>query len=124
MSESADSEKRFLARPYHDISTPFSIDEKGTFAEFIIGEPDSMPQIAVGASILVSDTRNQYNLWIGGRIVGLRAISPFKPDRENMLFQDDESFINPESVLEQLPAGPHNHQPMVIRVQLDCEIEL
>jgi len=122
--EASSNPQRFYARPYHDISTPFSVDEKGTFAEFVIGEPSSMPELAIGANILIIDQRAKDNIWIGGRIVGLRAISPFKPDRENMLFQDDESSsYNPDKLFESLFAGPHNHQPMVIRVQLDSEME-
>lgn len=115
--------KPIQARPYHDIETPFSIDEKGAFAEYIVSEPNDMPELAIGATILIKDLRtNKEQFWIAGRIVGLRAISPFKPNRENMLFQNDEDY-DAEQLLDQLEAGPHQHQPMTIKVEIDREME-
>lgn len=121
--------KRLYAKPYDDIKTPFTIDERGAFAEFIVQDPENLSdEIALGGTILILDRRrdrltNQYSkFWIAGRVVGLRAISPFNPERESMLYQDEENE-SPYEVLEEISGGPHHHQPMVIRVGLDHELE-
>lgn len=36
-------EQKFSARPYHDLNSPFSVDERGAFAEYIIHDPNKMP---------------------------------------------------------------------------------
>lgn len=120
-------EKRLFAKPYDDIKTPFTIDDKGAFAEYVIQHPDELPDhLAIGASVIITDVKKAVNglikYWIAGRIVGMKSISPFNPERENMLYQDDENE-NPFNILENLPGGPHNHQPMVLRIQLDQELE-
>ena len=108
------------AKPYADMRTPFTVDERGAFAEYIIADPQSMPDLALGATVLIEDKRNDETFWIAGRIVGLRAVSPFSPDRENLLYIEDEES-DPTAVLEEV-SGPHNHQPMIIRVALEQEI--
>ena len=119
--------KRLFAKPYDDIKTPFTIDDKGAFAEYVIQHPDDLPDhLAIGASVIIADikkiTTGLLKYWLSGRIVGMKSISPFNPERENMLYQDDENE-NPFNILEDLPGGPHNHQPMVLRIQLDQELQ-
>jgi DNA helicase HerA-like ATPase len=116
----ADENIKIVGRPYHDLSNPFTVDESGAFAEYIIQDPDSMSELALGANVIIKDRRVDHECWIAGRIVGLRAISPFNPDRENMLYVEDEE-IDPTRVLDEV-TGPHTHQPMVIRVKLDREL--
>ncbi|HZS48683.1 MAG TPA: DUF87 domain-containing protein, partial [Blastocatellia bacterium] len=115
-----DKNVKTVGRPYHDLSNPFTVDEGGAFAEYIIQDPDSMPELALGANVIIKDKRVNHECWIAGRVVGLRAISPFNPDRENMLYLEDEQ-IDPTKVLDEV-TGPHTHQPMVIRVKLDREL--
>lgn len=117
-----DENKKIVGRPYHDLSNPFTVDEGGAFAEYIIQDPDSMTDLTLGADVIIKDKRVNRECWIAGRIVGLRAISPFNPDRENMLYVEDEK-VDPTKVLDEV-TGPHTHQPMVIRVKLDRELEL
>lgn len=119
--------KRLFAKPYDDIKTPFTIDDKGAFAEYVIQHPDDLPEhLAIGASVIITDIKKTSSglvkYWVSGRIVGMKSISPFNPERENMLYQEEESE-NPFTILESLPGGPHNHQPMVLRIQLDQELE-
>ena len=116
-----------VAKPYHDINTPFSIDEHGALAEYIINDPEKMPQLALGASILIRDRKtegisnNDYkDFWYAGRIIGLKAVSPFNPERTSMLYQEDTS-MDPTKALDNLN-GPHTHQPMVIQVALTREL--
>ncbi|HMQ78582.1 MAG TPA: ATP-binding protein [Ignavibacteria bacterium] len=115
-----------VAKPYHDINTPFSIDEKGALAEYIINDPEKMPQLALGASILIRDRiredNTQEDFWYAGRIIGLKAVSPFNPERTSMLYQEDEE-MDPTKPLDEIN-GPHTHQPMVIQVALTREIRL
>jgi hypothetical protein len=115
-----------VAKPYHDINTPFSIDENGALAEYVINDPEKMPQLALGATILIRDNRKteidseQYSeFWYSGRIIGLKAVSPFNPERTSMLYQEDET-MDPSNPLEKVN-GPHTHQPMVIQVTLTQE---
>lgn len=110
-----------VAKPYHDLRTPFIVDHNGAIAEYIIQDPDEMPELALGANIIIKDRRDKKDYWIAGRIVGLKAISPFNPNRENLLYIEDEE-ADPSKVLEEV-TGPHTHQPMVIRVLLDREME-
>ena len=118
-----------VAKPYHDINTPFSIDDNGTLAEYVINDPERMPKLALGATILIRDKRKEENItndykdfWYAGRIIGLKSVSPFNPERTSMLYQEDEE-MDPTKPLEGIN-GPHTHQPMVIQVALSREISL
>ncbi|KAA3630596.1 MAG: ATP-binding protein [Bacteroidetes bacterium] len=120
--------QRIYAKPYDDINSPFTVDERGAFAEFIIQKPEEINEgLSLGATVLTFDLKREGKkfkpFWIAGRIVGLKAISPFNPDRESMLYQEDET-TSPYVVLEQIPGGPHHHQPMVVKVALDYEMEI
>ncbi|NII27591.1 ATP-binding protein [Pseudoflavitalea sp. X16] len=129
MSQNSETKSHMLevAKPYHDINTPFSIDEKGALAEYVINDPEKMPQLALGASILIRDRKtegivtNDYkDFWYAGRIIGLKAVSPFNPERTSMLYQED-NLMDPTVPLEEIN-GPHTHQPMVIQVALTREL--
>lgn len=116
-----------VAKPYHDINTPFSIDENGALAEYVINDPEKMPQLALGASIVIRDKKNDesnssnlIDFWYAGRIIGLKAVSPFNPERTSMLYQEDTS-MDPTKPLDVIN-GPHTHQPMVIQVALTREL--
>jgi len=116
-----------VAKPYHDINTPFSIDENGALAEYVINDPEKMPQLALGASILIRDRKTEgigetdyKEFWYAGRIIGLKAVSPFNPERTSMLYQEDAK-MDPTKPLENIN-GPHTHQPMVIQVALSREL--
>ena len=109
-----------FARPYADLKTPFTVDKNGAFAEYIIQEPDSMPDLALGATIIIKDIDFKGLHYISGQVVGLRAISPFSPERENLLYIEPER-IDPTLVLDDV-TGPHTHQPMIIRISLDKEM--
>lgn len=110
---------KYSARPYHDIHSPFGVDEKGAFAEYIVHDPGKMPQLALGSTALIADKRDNQVLWIACRIAGLKIVSPFNPERQSLLYHSDQKFdIN--EVLKPLDElnGPHTHQPMIIRVEL------
>lgn len=103
-------EQKFSARPYHDLNSPFSVDERGAFAEYIIHDPNKMPSLALGATIVIRDKRENSDVWIAGKIVGLKSISPFNPQRQSLLYHSDETY-NPNLPIDQLN-GPHTHQPL------------
>lgn len=118
-----------VAKPYQDINSPFSVDDNGALAEYVINDPEKMPKLALGATILILDKRkedassNDYKpFWYAGRIIGLKAVSPFNPERTSMLYQDDEK-MDPAKLFENIN-GPHTHQPMVIQVALSREISI
>lgn len=113
---------KFYARPYSDIRTPFTVDKSGAFAEYIIQEPEEMPEIALGSTVIIKDFDQEGVHWIAGQIIGLRAISPFSPERENLLYIEPD-IEDPTKVLEEV-TGPHTHQPMIIRVSLEREMKL
>lgn len=108
------------ATPYADIRNPFAVNENGAFAEYILRDPEAMPDLALGSRVLIHDRRGRESVWAGCTVVGLRAISPFQPDRENLLYVQDEGN-DPGKVLADVK-GPHTHQPMLIRVRLDQEL--
>lgn len=110
------------ARPYADLKTPFTVDKTGAFAEYIVQDPDRMPDLALGATIIIKDVDQNGEKWIAGQIIGLRAISPFSPERENLLYIEPE-MRDPSDVLDAV-TGPHTHQPMIIRVSLEREMKL
>jgi uncharacterized protein len=118
---------RIYARPYDDIKVPFTIDENGALAEFIIQKPEEIHEdLVLGSTVLIFDLKKNENkfkpFWIAGRIVGMKSVSPFNPERENMLYQEDETE-SPYKVLEEIAGGPHHHQPMVLVIELDYEME-
>lgn len=119
MSQKNNKEK-YYARPYHDLHSPFSVDERGAFAEYIIHEPSRMPYLALGATIIIKDRREGNDVWIAGRVVGLKSISPFNPEKQSLLYHSDEKF-DPTIPIEEIN-GPHTHQPMIIRVELTREM--
>ena len=110
------------ARPYADLKSPFIVDKNGAFAEYIVQEPEEMPDIALGATVIIRDFKEKKEYWIAGQIVGLRSISPFSPERENLLYLEPD-VEDPTQVLEEI-TGPHTHQPMIIRVSLEREMIL
>lgn len=120
MEKSYLATKEFYARPYHDVNSPFGVDDRGAFAEYIIHDPNNMPSLALGATALIRDRRENQDLWIACRITGLKIISPFNPERQSLLYQQDNEY-NPRLVLDDLN-GPHVHQPMLIRVELLREL--
>jgi len=113
-------EEKKYAHPYADVRNPFSVDNKGSLADYILLDPESIPELALGASILVEDTKNGKIFWSSGRVMGLKAISPFNPNRENLLYMDDNDN-NPIGILREIK-GPHTHQPIIIQVELDQEL--
>ncbi|MDR2238110.1 MAG: ATP-binding protein [Chryseobacterium sp.] len=114
------SSEKYYARPYHDLHSPFSVDERGAFAEYIIHEPNKMPFLALGATIVIKDWREGNDVWIAGRVVGLKSISPFNPEKQSLLYYSDDKF-DPTLPIEEIN-GPHTHQPMIIRVELTREM--
>ncbi|MBV6426397.1 MAG: hypothetical protein KIPDCIKN_00909 [Haliscomenobacter sp.] len=114
-----DLKDKYYARPYHDVNSPFGVDERGAYAEYIIHDPSNMPSLALGATALIRDRRENQDFWIACRIVGLKIISPFNPEKQSMLYLQDQKY-NANEVLKPLDDlnGPHTHQPMIIRVEL------
>jgi len=96
------------------------VDDRGAFAEYIIHEPNKMPFLALGATIVIKDRREGADIWIAGRVVGLKSISPFNPEKQSLLYYSDEKF-DPTLPIEEVN-GPHTHQPMIIRVELTREM--
>lgn len=120
MSQENNIKEKYYARPYHDLHSPFSVDERGAFAEYIIHEPSRMPFLALGATIIIKDRREGNDIWIAGKVVGLKSISPFNPEKQSLLYHSDEKF-DPTVPIEEIN-GPHTHQPMIIRVELTREM--
>jgi DNA helicase HerA-like ATPase len=114
-----DLKNEFYARPYHDVNSPFGVDERGAYAEYIIHDPNNMPALALGATALIRDRRENQDFWIACRVSGLKIISPFNPEKQSMLYLQDQKY-DANQVLKPLDDlnGPHTHQPMIIRVEL------
>ncbi|HLC37740.1 MAG TPA: ATP-binding protein [Candidatus Nanoarchaeia archaeon] len=110
------------ARPYADIKNPFTVDQGGAFAEYYLRDPDLMPDLGLGSRILVYDKRDNKDVWITATVVGLKAVSPFDPERQNLLYIEDESQ-DPTRLLTTLN-GPHSHQPLLIKARLEREMTI
>jgi DNA helicase HerA-like ATPase len=113
-------DKKPKARPYADMKNPFSVDERGAYAEYLLRDPESMPFLGIGARVLIHDVRSSKELWISGTVVGLRAITPFEIERENLLYIEKEGS-DPFGLLHEA-FGPHNHEIMIVRVRLEQEM--
>jgi hypothetical protein len=111
---------RAQAWPYVDLQFPFSVDEGGSFAEYILKNPESMPNLALGSRVLIHDTRNNENIWMEATVVGIRGVSPFQPERQNLLYiqHDNGDPLEPLIKLN----GPHKIQEYLIRVRLNKEL--
>jgi len=111
--------QKFYARPYHDVNSPFGVDERGAFAEYIVHDPNNMKELALGATALIWDRRENQDMWIACRVAELKIISPFNPEKQSMLYLQDQKY-DVNEVLKPLDDlnGPHTHQPMIIRVEL------
>lgn len=111
--------QKFYARPYHDVNSPFGVDERGAFAEYIVHDPNNMPSLALGSTALIWDRRENLDMWIACRVSGLKIISPFNPEKQSMLYLQDQKY-DVNEVLKPLDDlnGPHTHQPMIIRVEM------
>ena len=84
--------QKFYARPYHDVNSPFGVDERGAFAEYIVHDPNNMKELALGATALIWDRRENQDMWIACRVAGLKIISPFNPEKQSMLYLQDQKY--------------------------------
>ncbi|MFB6225115.1 MAG: hypothetical protein ABEI13_01525, partial [Candidatus Paceibacteria bacterium] len=115
------SSNKAEASPYVDIQNPFGVGSAGAEAEYLLKNPKEMPELGVGAKTIVEDTRDGKDIWFAAQVKELRAISPFQPERQKKLYlQDDEK--DPTALFSQVD-GPHTHEPMIINLQLDQELE-
>lgn len=112
--------EEIFATPYADVRNPFSVSEKGAFADYILRSPEKMPDLVLGSSVLIKDQRDGNEFWIVGTVVDVKMVSPFQMEREHQLYIDEEGS-NPNSLLPKV-SGPHTYQPMLIQVRLDREI--
>lgn len=111
---------RAQAWPYADLKYPFSVDEGGSFAEYLLKDPESMPHLSLGSRVLIHDKRGSDKIWMEATVVGIRAVSPFNTERQNLLYIQEEEW-DPQLFLKELN-GPHRIQMYLIRVKLNKEI--
>lgn len=109
------------AWPYADIKFPFSVDESGSFADYLLERPEDMNELALGSRVLIHDNRDGKKIWMEATVVGIRAVAPFNLERENLLYVHDET-LESFSLLKDLN-GPHRIQKYLIRVRLNKELE-
>lgn len=107
---------RILAFPYTDIKNPFSVDEGGAYAEYMLSDPESSYDIVLGSSILIKDKRDNKDIWFVAEVVSLSTLLPFEINRENQLYVEDEN-TDPNKILAKT-TGPHSIQRMIIKVRL------
>ncbi|MDE2721621.1 helicase HerA-like domain-containing protein [Candidatus Palauibacter polyketidifaciens] len=119
-SNPAESVEARAAVPYADVRNPFSVDQSGAFAEYLLHDPEAMPDLAFGSRVLVEDDRHGEKVWLDGTVVRVRSTSPFHPDRETLLYMEDQAD-DPHRLLTGLH-GPHSVQPMLVRVRLNQEL--
>lgn len=113
MNNSGNSPRKVMM-PYHDVRDPFKVGAGGAFADYIARDIDYFEELEIGAMVVIWDPA--HNAWLTGRVVELSAVSPFNPQKESMLYHEDE-FFNPTAPLEEV-TGPHTHQPMIAKIRL------
>lgn len=118
MNKSENSQRKVMM-PYHDVRAPFTVGAGGAFADYIARDIEHFEELEIGAMVVIQDPT--YGVWLTGRVVELSAISPFNPQKESMLYHEDESF-DPAVPLESV-TGPHTHQPMIAKIRLLSEIK-
>ncbi len=114
MAENSSESQRKVMMPYHDVRAPLTVGGEGAFADYIARDIDNFQELEIGAMVLILDPSR--GIWLTGRVVELSAVSPFNPQKESMLYHEDESF-DPAGPLESV-TGPHTHQPMIAKIRL------
>lgn len=110
--------QRKVMMPYHDVRDPFTVGTGGAFADYIARDIDHFKELEIGAMVVIQDPT--HGVWLTGRVVELSAVSPFNPQKESMLYHEDESF-DPAVPLESV-TGHHTHQPMIAKIRLLSEM--
>ena len=109
------------ARNFSDMEHPSEVSRTGAFAEYILTDDGSMPGLALGATVIIEDTRDEKPFWMAGTVIGIKSISPFIADRDILLY--NRTGERADAVLNQIQ-GPHTEQRLIINVRLDTELEL
>ncbi|MFB6199598.1 MAG: ATP-binding protein [Candidatus Nanohaloarchaea archaeon] len=120
MTEEEEEEEKSKASPYLDIQNPFGVGEDGAKAEYLLKNPEDMPELAVGAKTLVRDERDEEDLWISAQVKRLEKYAPFHPERQKKLYLEGDE-LDPTTIFNEVK-GPHSHSPMIIGLDLQQEI--
>ena len=109
------------ARNYSDLSHPSAVSGHGAFAEYILPEDESdWKGLGIGSTVIVEDKRDGRTIWLSGRVIEIKSLSPFLVDRDVMLYYTSDNQAI--SLLDEI-SGPHNEQQLVARVEIEVELE-
>ena len=72
-----------FAKNFSDINNPSTVSGIGSFAEYILTDY-LKPKISLGSTVLIKDIRENNIVWLSGKVVEIKSISPFRADRDIM----------------------------------------
>jgi len=105
---------------YSDMSNPSIVSGNGAFAEFILPNEEATAY-AQGGPVIIKDLRDGNTVWLSGSITEIRSLSPFRVDREIMLYNRMGSD-DAQNLLSQIN-GPHCEQRLIAKVKTEIELE-
>ena len=109
------------ARNFSDLSHPTIVSSNGAFAEYKLPEDKTnWKGLGLGSTVIIEDKRDGKTIWLSGKVVEIKSLSPFLPDRDVMLYTKSENQAT--SLLEEI-SGPHNEQQLIAKVEIDVELE-
>ena len=110
-----------FARNYSDLNHPSSVSGSGAFAEYQLPvDKTSWKGFNLGSTVIVEDKRDGEIIWLSGKVIDIKSLSPFLADREVMLYTRPENVAT--SILENI-SGPHNEQQLIAKVEFDVELK-
>ena len=110
-----------MLKNFSDTNNPSTVSGIGSFAEYILTDY-LKPKISLGSTVLIKDIRENNIVWLSGKVVEIKSISPFRADRDIMLYNYSSSNDESQNLLNQVH-GPHDEQKIIAKVKIDIELE-
>ena len=111
----------YYAKNFSDLNNPSSVSGPGSFAEYILSDY-LQPRISLGSTVLIKDLREAEIVWLSGKVVDLKALSPFRADRDIMLYNHSDGDNHSQELLNQVH-GPNDEQKIIAKVKIEIELE-
>ena len=109
------------ARNYSDLSHPSAVSGNGAFAEYILPEEEKdWLGLSIGSTVIIEDKRDGRAIWLSGKVIEIKALSPFMVDRDVMLYHTPDNQAT--SILDEI-SGPHSEQQLVAKVEIEFELK-
>ena len=108
-----------FAQNFSDLNHPSVVSGMGAFSEYLL-PPSLANKISLGSTVIIEDWRDGERIWLSGDVIELKSISPFRADRDVMLY-DRNHNSDAASILNEIN-GPHSEQKIVAKVKIEIEL--